>query len=147
MIMFIGVVEALARVVAEVVKARPAPCFLSEAIEREVELMKMPLFVVSLTAIGFVTLSPASRAAPLGGGGFHSGGGVESGFAGHSSGRAFSIRRTLSNGPSCFQRIRIRSRTPPDGPKNGSPGSVARRARPIARVPSQFGSAAYGCPI
>jgi hypothetical protein len=78
-------------------RARPAPCFLSEAIEREVELMKMPLFVVSLTAIGFVTLSPASRAAPLGGGGFHSGGGVfhgggvESGFAGHSSGRAFSI--------------------------------------------------------
>jgi hypothetical protein len=55
--------------------------------------------------------------------------------------------RTLRNGPSIFQRIRIRSRTPPDGPKNGSPGSVARRARPIARVPSQFGSAAYGCPI
>src|SRR5580704_17458045 len=55
--------------------------------------------------------------------------------------------RTLRNGPSIFQRIRIRSRTRPDGPKNGSPGSVARRARPIARVPSQFGSAAYGCPI
>jgi len=59
--------------------------------------MKMPLFVVSLTAIGFVALSPASRAAPLGGGGFHSGGGVfhgggfQSGFAGHSSGRAFSM--------------------------------------------------------
>ena len=34
--------------------------------------MKVPLFVVSLTAIGFVALSPASRAAPLGGGGFHS---------------------------------------------------------------------------
>jgi hypothetical protein len=57
--------------------------------------MKMPLFVVSLTAIGFVALPPASRATPLAGGGFHSGGGVfhgagfQSGFAGHSSGRAF----------------------------------------------------------
>jgi hypothetical protein len=53
--------------------------------------MKMPPFVLCLTAISFFALLPASRAAPAGGGGFHSGGGFHGGFAGHGSGRAFSM--------------------------------------------------------
>ena len=54
--------------------------------------MKMPPLVLCLTAISFFALSPASRAAPPGGGGgsFH-GGGFHGGFAGHGSGRAFSM--------------------------------------------------------
>jgi hypothetical protein len=65
---------------------------LSKAIEREVESMKMPPLVLCLRAISFFALSPASRAAPPGGGGgsFH-GGGFHGGFAGHGSGRAFSM--------------------------------------------------------
>jgi hypothetical protein len=54
--------------------------------------MRMPPLVLYLTTIGFFALSPASRAAPPGAGGvgFH-GGGFHGGFAGHGSGRAFSM--------------------------------------------------------
>jgi Putative peptidoglycan binding domain len=81
MIVFVGVVAALARVVAEVdlrawqTGLTSVGLPLSKAIEKEVESMKMPPLVVYLTAIGCFALSPASRGAPPGSGAFHSSGG------------------------------------------------------------------------
>ncbi len=55
--------------------------------------MKMHPLVVCLTAIGFLALSPASRGAPPGSGGFHSSGGGfhGGGFHGGFAGRGFSM--------------------------------------------------------